>query len=127
MTQGPSPISVTLSAHGQVEFNALYRAFSNYHPNPASDQEFERIGVSVVGLGPSPRLRDHARQPVVVVDADLYGDDQALLNVLATGDGQGGARPAPASASTCAVRCNGSPKCAGYLKHELTERRWCTP
>ena len=126
MHQGPSPISVTLSANGQVEFNALYRAFSNYHPNPASDQEFERLGVSVVGLGPSrPVFETMLDQPseVVVVDADLYGDDLALLNVLATRlTGKVALVLLPPNRQHLRSSLQGIAEVRGlYLKHELTE------
>ena len=79
------PISLILSANGQVEFNALYSACSNYRPNP-SGQEFEQVGISVVGLGPSRLTFETAltqAAEVVVVDADLYLNDQELIDLLA--------------------------------------------
>lgn len=81
-----TPISVILSANGQVEFNALYGAFSNYRPTPAAQQEFEQIAVTVVGLGPSRLTFETALSQsaeVAVVDADLYLNDQELIDLLA--------------------------------------------
>ena len=87
MTTALVPISVTLSANGQAEFGALFSAFSNYNPNSSAPDEFERIGVSVIGLGPSRQVFETMLdQPaeVVIVDADLYPKDQDLLDLLAS-------------------------------------------
>src|SRR5512136_307571 len=79
------PISVALSANGQVEFGALYHKFSNYQPNLASDKDFEQVGVTVVGLAPSRSALDGALAmpaEVAVIDADLFSDDRELVTVL---------------------------------------------
>jgi MinD-like ATPase involved in chromosome partitioning or flagellar assembly len=80
-----TPISVALSANGQVEFGALYNKFSNYQPNLASDKDFEQVGVTVVGLAPSRGALDGALAmpaEVAVIDADLCSDDRELVTVL---------------------------------------------
>jgi MinD-like ATPase involved in chromosome partitioning or flagellar assembly len=79
------PISVALSANGQVEFGALYKKFSNYQPNVASDKDFEQVGVTVVGLAPARASLDGALAmpaEVAVIDADLLPEDHDLIDVL---------------------------------------------
>lgn len=79
------PISVILSANGQAEFGPLYHQFVMYQPNLASDKDFERVGVSVIGLGPTRANLDaaiHNEAEVALIDADLFPDDRELLTFL---------------------------------------------
>jgi len=85
MNSSRTPISVALSANGQVEFGALYHTFSNYQPNLASDKDFEQVGVTVIGLAPARSALDGALSmpaEIAVIDADLLPDDHELVEVL---------------------------------------------
>ncbi len=81
----PPAISVILSANGQAEFTALYSQFATYQPDPSADKDIERVGVSVVGLGPTRSTLTEAisqEAEVAVIDADLFMDDQELITFL---------------------------------------------
>jgi MinD-like ATPase involved in chromosome partitioning or flagellar assembly len=80
-----APVRVILSANGQAEFGPLYHQFVMYQPNLASDKDFERVPVSVIGLGPTRANLEAAisnEADVVLVDADLFPDDRELLAFL---------------------------------------------
>ncbi|CAG0992264.1 hypothetical protein PLCT2_02537 [Planctomycetaceae bacterium] len=79
------PISVILSANGQAEFGTLYHQFVMYQPNPSSDKDFERVGVSVIGFGPTRANLETSIQSeaeVALIDAELFPDDRELLAFL---------------------------------------------
>lgn len=80
-------VTLILSANGHAEFGLLYHQFATYQPDTESDKDFERLRVSVVGLGPTRATLEAAiasEAEVAVIDAELFPDDRDLLNFLNT-------------------------------------------
>ena len=65
----------------------MYHLLSASHHALTSDKDFERLRVSVVGLGPTRATLEAAiasEAEVALIDAELFPDDHDLLNFLNT-------------------------------------------